>query len=236
MLRKAHEYMKEVGASFVLTGEVLQQRPMSQNKRAIDIIEQESGLAGLILRPLSAKLFSPTIPEQKGWVDREKLLDISGRSRRRQLSLTSELSVSGYSCPAGGCLLTDASFADKVRDLIKSDMFNLWTVSLLRNGRYHRLSDGFKLVVGRKQEENERLLSMARPENVIFEPLDNGPTALGIGTSDSELLSRAGQIFAYYFRQENDPVRYRQRLANQKSGQELSAQGVGEEEVVAVRM
>ena len=104
MLRKTVEFMKEVDASFVFTGEVIGQRPMSQRRDAISLIERESGLAGLILRPLSARLFPPTIPETEGVVDREKLLDLSGRSRKGQYRLAREYDLKEFGCPAGGCL------------------------------------------------------------------------------------------------------------------------------------
>lgn len=236
ILSKAHEYMKETGASFLVTGEVLQQRPMSQNRRAIGVIERESGLAGLILRPLSAKLFDPTIPEKEGWVDRERLLDISGRSRRRQLAMTKELGVSGYSCPAGGCLLTDSIFARKLRDLMESELMDLWSAGVLRHGRYHRISDGFKLIVGRNHQENERLLGLARPECVLLEPVDKGPTALGVGVADQASLEMAGRIYAYYFRKTNGPVDYRQKLPQEKEGRELTAAKAGESEVKKVHI
>ncbi len=236
MLGKAHEYMKESGASFVFTGEVLQQRPMSQTRRAIDIIERESGLAGLILRPLSAKLFIPTIPEKKGWVDRERLLDISGRSRRRQLAMAEEWGVSGYFSPAGGCLLTDQIFACKLRDLMESKLMDSWSAGVLKHGRYHRLSDGFKLIVGRNHQENERLLGLARPECVLLEPVDKGPTALGVGVADDDLLAMAGRIYAYYFRKTDGPVDYRQKLPREKEGRRVTAVKAGESEVKKVRI
>jgi len=116
---KARDFMKEIGASFVITGEVLGERPMSQRRQAIEMIERKSGLEGLIVRPLSAKLFEPTMPEQEGIVDREKLLDIQGRMRTRQISLAKEKGINDYPCPAGGCLLTDRGFSNRLKDLFK---------------------------------------------------------------------------------------------------------------------
>jgi tRNA U34 2-thiouridine synthase MnmA/TrmU len=109
MLRKVRERMAPLGASFVVTGEVLGQRPMSQHRNAIELIEKESGLKGLILRPLSAHLFPPSLPEQEGIVDREKLLSITGRSRKTQIAMAEKLGIKDYPCPAGGCLLTTPS-------------------------------------------------------------------------------------------------------------------------------
>jgi tRNA-specific 2-thiouridylase len=116
-LRKAREYMEQIGASFLVTGEVVGQRPMSQRSDAFRIIEKRSGCQGLVLRPLSAKHFEPTIAEREGWVDRESLLAISGRSRKEQIRLAQAWGVGDYPCPAGGCLLTEKTFSLKVRDL-----------------------------------------------------------------------------------------------------------------------
>ncbi|HEY5996196.1 MAG TPA: hypothetical protein VIU29_04205, partial [Candidatus Deferrimicrobiaceae bacterium] len=116
-LRKAKEYMQSIGATFLVTGEVLGQRPMSQRQDSILFIEKHAGCADIILRPLSAHHFEPTLPEREGWVDREKLLAITGRSRKEQIALADEMGMVDYPCPAGGCLLTDKTFAIKVRDL-----------------------------------------------------------------------------------------------------------------------
>lgn len=111
MFKKARDYMTQNGASFIVTGEVVGERPMSQRKEAMGIIERESGLQGLIVRPLSAKVLPVSMPEKKGWVNREKLLAITGRSRKPQMRLASEYGIVDYPCPAGGCLLTDPGFA-----------------------------------------------------------------------------------------------------------------------------
>ncbi|MBW2000225.1 MAG: hypothetical protein JRJ29_19985, partial [Deltaproteobacteria bacterium] len=115
-LKKAAAYMKEIGASFIFTGEVLGQRPMSQYRAALHIIDRESGLEGYVLRPLSASHLEPTVPEQKGWVDRKRLLGIKGRSRKIQMTLAAEKGIKDYPCPGGGCLLTDRNFAHRMRD------------------------------------------------------------------------------------------------------------------------
>ncbi|UCE96119.1 MAG: hypothetical protein JSV51_00455, partial [Candidatus Bathyarchaeota archaeon] len=111
MFKRAKEFAKEVGASFIITGEVLNERPMSQRRKALDLIEEEAGLKGQVLRPLSAKLLPATEGERKGWFDRRKLLDIRGRSRKRQIELANEFTLKDYPCPAGGCLLTYKEFA-----------------------------------------------------------------------------------------------------------------------------
>ena len=115
--RKAKDFMEEIGASFVVTGEVLGERPMSQRRNAMEVIEKESGLSGYIVRPLCAKLFEPTVPEREGIVDRNRLLDIQGRRRDRQISIAKDLGISDYPCPAGGCLLTRKEFSERGRGL-----------------------------------------------------------------------------------------------------------------------
>ncbi|UCD59310.1 MAG: hypothetical protein JSV16_13490 [Candidatus Hydrogenedentota bacterium] len=158
MLRKAKEYMLKTGADFVVTGEVLGQRPMSQHMRAIRLIERESGLEGLIVRPLCAKLLPPSIPEKKGIIDGEKLLDISGRSRKPQMQLAAEKGITDYACPAGGCLLTDKSFGRRLKDLLEHDPdAGVAEMQLLKYGRHFRLPDGSKIIVGRDKSENDKL-------------------------------------------------------------------------------
>ena len=116
MFRQARTYLRKTGASFVITGEVLGERPMSQRREAMKLIEAEAGLEGLVVRPLSAALLEPTIPEQKGWIDRSRLLKIRGRSRKPQIELARTYGLTDYPCPAGGCLLTDAGFAGRMMD------------------------------------------------------------------------------------------------------------------------
>lgn len=159
MFRVAKGIMKELGASFVVTGEVLGQRPMSQRS---DALQQVNALADdkedkLILRPLCAKLMSPTTPELEGWVDREKLLDISGRSRERQLALVDAFGWEEYESPGGGCLLTEAHYSERIREFIEHDSFTVPDIEVLKFGRHFRLPNGAKLVVGRNQEDNEGL-------------------------------------------------------------------------------
>jgi tRNA-specific 2-thiouridylase len=197
-IRKAYQLMKELGASFIVTGEVLGQRPMSQNKRAMELIEKESGASGFLVRPLSAKLLTPTIPEEKGWINREKLLDIEGRSRKRQLELAKKYKISGYSSPAGGCLLTDPGFSLKVKDLMDAKMLNVHSIDLIKNGRYFRINDSFKLVVGRNHEENMKLVQMAEKGDIIIEPKSKGPLAIGLGKYNGEDIDTASRIVAYY--------------------------------------
>ena len=197
--RKSKELMDEVGASFIITGEVLGQRPMSQFRRQMDLIERESGLEGLVVRPLSAKLLPPTIPEKMGWISRERMQDIAGRSRKPQMALAKNFGINDYPCAAGGCLLTDPEFANRIRDLIKHDELDMQNIGLLKSGRYFRLSQSAKLVVGRNENENIMLTSLAKEGDYVFGPATiNGPIAVGKGTFTPDLLEVACRIVARY--------------------------------------
>ena len=204
LLKKAKEYMLETGADFVFTGEVLGQRPMSQRRDTLRVIEKESGLEGLLLRPLSAKHFKPTIPEIEGWVDRDRLLSIQGRSRKEQFELAAELDVKNYPCPAGGCLLTEPSFVGKVRDVFDhSDELNLRDFRLLKLGRHFRIGDRTKVIIGRNESENELLERAVQPGEATLR-WSGGPSPLAavMGESSDELVARAGQVLLRYTKAE----------------------------------
>lgn len=157
MFAVAKRIMEAEGASFLISGEVMGQRPMSQNKDALQTVLNESNCDGLLLRPMSALKLAPTIAEEKGWVDREKLEGITGRNRDRQLELAREIGLDDFESPGGGCLLTDENFGKKMFDFIKHDKFEVKDIPIMKFGRHLRLSDGAKLVVGRNKEENQYL-------------------------------------------------------------------------------
>jgi len=153
----------------------------------------------LVLRPLSAKLLPVTIPEKEGWVSREKLLDFCGRSRRPQMDLAETFNIKDYPCSAGGCLLTDPEFSGRVKDLIRHGELNLNNVELLKIGRHFRFNPQAKLVVGRNERENERMLGLAKDDDYLFMPADiAGPTALGRGIFSDELIKLSAEITARY--------------------------------------
>ena len=200
MFSGARKRMEQIGAQFVFTGEVLGQRPMSQHRQAMSLIDRESGLEDRLLRPLSAKLLPPTIPEREGIVERDKLLAIQGRSRREQMSLAVQHGIADYPCPAGGCRLTDPGFARRMRDLVehKSD-FGLNDVHLLRVGRHFRVSPGVKAVVGRNDEENRSLLALTRQGDLLFEVTGCGsPVTLLRGEAGRDSIRLAAAITARY--------------------------------------
>jgi tRNA U34 2-thiouridine synthase MnmA/TrmU len=180
MLKTAGQYMESLGASFLATGEVLGQRPMSQNKSALQAVEKLSGMRGLIVRPLSGRLLLPTIPEQEGWLDREKLLDISGRSRKRQMELAEHYKITDYPSPAGGCLLTDQNFARRLFDLLsKNPAPRTDEIELLKLGRHFQIEPETLLVIGRNHSENEQLNKLSRPGDLLLKVADHpGPLAL----------------------------------------------------------
>jgi len=201
MFKKAGEYMTRIGASFILSGEVLGERPMSQNRNSLNIIERESGFEGRILRPLSALLLAETIPEKEGLVERNKLLDISGRSRKRQIELAAKMGIEDYPSPAGGCKLTEPAFSKRLRDLFTQGVFSLEEIELLKLGRHFRLSRDIKLVVGRNKEENKQLLNFFQNEDYLFEAKNlKGPVSLLKKGSkvNNELIDKSCRITARY--------------------------------------
>lgn len=200
MFKKAKEYMVERGALFIITGEVLGQRPMSQHRQAMKIIERDSGLTGLVLRPLSAKLLKPTLPEENGWVNREHLLNISGRSRKPQMALAKDLQINDYPCPAGGCLLTDKLFAKRMKDLLKFNKEpSLNEIELLKIGRHFRLSDDLKVIVGRDCDENKKLTMLLKDGDIkIVVGNDKGPLVICRGAINQSYLLKAAAICARY--------------------------------------
>jgi tRNA U34 2-thiouridine synthase MnmA/TrmU len=205
ILKKAKEYMEKIGASFVITGEVLGQRPMSQHRKALFNVERESGLEGLILRPLSAKLFPETIPEKKGWVKRNDLLSISGRSRKIQLELANKYKIKNYLWAGGGCLLTDAGFSRRLQDIIKKGQFNLDNIELLKVGRHFRFNPSFKFIVGRNEKENQKLEYLKKEDDYLFKPIDqSGPTGLGRGKINQSIKELCTKIITRYSSADQD--------------------------------
>jgi len=202
MFQLGRPYLEEFGASFLFSGEVVGQRPMSQTRERILLIDRQSGLEGLILRPLSAQLLPETEPERRGWVDRSRLLGIYGRSRQTQLELAQTLGLKSYQSPGGGCLLTDALFSRKLRDAFEhtpEEHTRIDDVELLRLGRHFRFEADLKIVLGRNQEENRRLQRFESAARWLVEPDGfNGPTALVCGAPGERNLGRAAALIRRY--------------------------------------
>jgi tRNA-specific 2-thiouridylase len=169
MLRRAGELLPRLPARFLFTGEVLNQRPMSQNARSLAQVERLSGMAGLVLRPLSARVLPETPMEKEGAVDRTRLLDLSGRGRKRQIELAARWSIRDYPAPAGGCLLTDPGFSARLRDLFAREPgAGIREIELLKHGRHFRLPGGSRAVVGRDQADNQALETLSSPADLLF--------------------------------------------------------------------
>jgi tRNA U34 2-thiouridine synthase MnmA/TrmU len=199
ILKKAKQLMKEIGTSFIFTGEVLGQRPMSQRKDQMRLIEKEAGLEGLVLRPLSAKLLEPTIPEKEGWVNREKLLNFRGRQRKAQIKLAEEFKLEEYPCPAGGCKLTDPHFVRRLKEAFEHEEDSLHDINLLKYGRHFRLPSGKKVIVGRNEEENKVISNLSQANDLLLEVIGFGsPITLLRSSKDEKDLEFAASICARY--------------------------------------
>ena len=202
MFSKTREYMKKIGAKFIVSGEVLGQRPMSQMRKALELIERESGCEKLILRPLSAKHLWPTIAEEEGWVDRKKLYDFQGRNRKPQMELAKEIGLLDYPQPAGGCcFLTDPNYAKRMKDLFAyQDKKTLTTdqVLLLKVGRHFRISENAKLIVGRNEVENLYLEKNTNGSIKLNCPEIPGPVSILEGNPSDMEIETAARITARY--------------------------------------
>lgn len=200
MLKKAKELAEKIRADFIITGEVLDERPFSQRKDTMFLIEREAGLERKILRPLSAKLLLESEPERKGLVDRDKLSAIRGRRRFPQMELARKLGIRDYPCPSGGCLLTDPRFAQRLREHLQYEkILKLEDIALLRIGRHFRI-DTVKIIVGRNMEENNRLLTIAKSRKIPYlEVVDHkGPITLYMGKENPNLIEKAAAIDVRY--------------------------------------
>ncbi|HIS08600.1 MAG TPA: MnmA/TRMU family protein [Candidatus Scatomorpha intestinipullorum] len=183
MFSHAFSLLESEGASFVISGEVLGQRPKSQRAEALLQVEKLCNAQGLVVRPMSAKLLPITIPEQKGWIDRERLLDIHGRGRERQLKMVEEYGIKNYAKPGGGCLLTDTSIANKIKDLQSHREIVFEDMEMVKYGRYFILPNGGRCVIARNEDENQKL-SFKHPKMSKIELLNClGP--LGLVEKDS---------------------------------------------------
>lgn len=200
MFRHAGEIMEAEGFDFIFSGEVMGQRPMSQNRSAMQAVAKHSGYAQKILRPLSAQVLPITAMEEAGLVDRTRLLDIQGRTRRRQKEYAAAWGIKDYPASGGGCLLTEERFSDKLRDLFAHHPdADVRAVELLKIGRQFRLSPGAKLLVGRNEADNEQLGALAGPDDYLLKVPDvAGPCGLLVGTPDAADRDLACGIVASY--------------------------------------
>ncbi len=200
MLKTTGGIMKEEGADFIFTGEVLGQRPMSQTKNSLHLVAKNSGYQEYILRPLSALLLPETKPEIEGKVDRRRLLSLSGKGRKQQIELAKHYGIADYATPAGGCLLTDPMFTKRLRDLFAYNRDILpRDIELLKYGRHYRINDLFKVIVGRNIFENEALQKLSGGQDLVIHMVQfPGPTTLVPYGGDETILLHAASLCASY--------------------------------------
>jgi tRNA U34 2-thiouridine synthase MnmA/TrmU len=199
MFKKAKAMMEKMSADFIFTGEVLGERPMSQTTNSLNLIEKEAGLTGKLLRPLSGKLLEPTVPEKEGIFDRIQLLDIRGRSRKPQMSLAKKFGITNYPNPAGGCLLTDIHYTERLKDAFSYEEDSLNDIELLKHGRHFRLPSKAKVVVGRNEQENRALEELVTKNDLIFTPTKvMGPLVILRNYRDNQDIEIAAGICARY--------------------------------------
>lgn len=199
MLKKAKEMMPELGASFLITGEVLGQRPMSQRKDALMIIERDAQVKGWLVRPLSGKILPQTEAEKNGWIKRELMAGIAGRGRNPQIRLAKDLGIEKYAQPAGGCMLTEEGFCRKLEVLAKKDWMSLNEISLLKIARLFIFDDKSRFYCGRDRSSNESIAGFAQPGDVLLISEDiPGPVGLLRGDISQNNKFLAGRIISRY--------------------------------------
>jgi tRNA U34 2-thiouridine synthase MnmA/TrmU len=201
MFAEAGGIMRQKGFDFLFSGEVAGQRPMSQTKNAMRYVEKKSGFAGYILRPLSAKKLPETIPEKKGWIQKEQMLNFYGRSRKPQIQLARAFNITDYPAPAGGCLLTDKGFSDRLKDLfIGREEYEEREFYLLKYGRHIRIDEKTKIIIGRNQKDNENILSLySKEKDIIIKIKDiSGPVGLIANAKSQEDIKTAAAVCACY--------------------------------------
>ena len=175
MFHTAGELMEQYNIDFLISGEVMGQRPMSQRKDAMNSVGKLSNKKELLIRPLSQKLMADTIPITEGWVDKNEMLDIQGRGRYRQKELAEKLGITEFENPGGGCLLTDIGFSKKLKDIYQTEMFNMKYIKTLRVGRHFRISSEVKFIVGKNNNDNERIALLIEDEIVMLASDYPGP-------------------------------------------------------------
>ena len=223
MVKKAHEWIKENDFDFIITGEVIGQRPMSQRRDTMPVIARESGAGDLLVRPLCGQHLPATLPEREGWLDRQALLDFSGRTRKPQFALAEEFGFEDYATPAGGCcFLTDKSYSQKLVDLWQhrgNREYELDDIMLLKVGRHIRPNDKFKLIVSREEGENKFMDGYKKQFTHLYISSHPGPLALIEGQIDTDEVKLAGEIVARYSQgRDAEEVEVTAKLLNQEDG------------------
>lgn len=235
ILKKAKKYAEEIGAKFIFTGEVIGQRPMSQTRHTMDIIEREAGLKGKLVRPLCAKHMPETEAEKKGWIDRKKLLDFHGRVRVPQLELAKKYKVDGFLCGGSGCRLTNEGYCKKIKDLFDNKKnINMNDVRILNFGRHFRKGKN-KILVGKDDLDNKNLLKLKKKEDYVFMAKDDaGPTTILQGPKTKEAIKIAASLTARYSDSEKKSVKI--IYGKGKINKEISVNKAKEEEIRDIRV
>jgi len=200
MFHTAGELMDKYQVDFLISGEVLGQRPMSQRRDAMNSVGKLSGKKDLLIRPLSQKLLSDTLPIREGWVKQEEMLDIQGRGRYRQIELAEKLGISDFEMPGGGCLLTDVGYGQRLADLYQHKMLELKYIDLLQAGRHFRISPTLKLIVGKDENDNAKLANLISDETILLLKDYAGPLAIIQSTapaSPAEMQTCANILLRY---------------------------------------
>lgn len=207
MIKKARIYMDEIKAQFIFTGEVLGQRPMSQLKHSLQCISKQTQLKHKLLRPLSAQLLPPTEAEEKGWIDRNKLLQLNGRGRKPQIQMAKDYGILDFVQPAGGCLLTDKNFSNRMLDAFTYGFRDFDETIALQWGRHFRINDHFKAILGRDLKENDALIEYAHEDDYIMQPQDNqGPTCIIKGYNPTkELIELCAGLMLHLSKKRGQP-------------------------------
>jgi len=238
MFRKAKELLNKFDAKFIVTGEVLGQRPMSQQRHQLMLIEKETGLKDFILRPLSQKLLPETVPEKEGWVKREHLYGISGRSRREQMKLAEELGIKEYPQPAGGCcFLTEETYGRRFFDYFKhnpKEKFTRKEALLLAFGRHFRISENTKAIVGRNERENIVLQELSNGKIICYPEDKKGPVMLLDRCSAENDLKRACRILARYCKKGKEKVLI--NVVSNEGERKVFAEPLEDEEIEKMRI
>lgn len=221
MFDKAKLFMEQIDADFLVSGEVVGQRPMSQKRSDLHVISRQSGLDDLLLRPLSAKLMPPTLPEREGWVDRRQLYGFAGRGRKELIDLARELDLKQIPTPSTGCALTEPQFSKKVFDLVKMPETSRWDFELLRYGRHFRYDAATKVIVGRDEQDNDRLAFLASlPEATELAELTPqgfpGPVTLVVGRTTPDAIEFGAALMARYSRVPPQSMTIRLRHAGEE--------------------
>jgi len=228
MFKIAGGFLQNKEFDFVFSGEVLGQRPMSQTRQSLKYVEKNSGIEGYILRPLSALNLPSTIPEEKGIVDRNKLLDFQGKSRKQQIELASRFSVTGYPAPAGGCLLTDKGYSRRLKDLFEhQESYTENELHLLKFGRHLRIDNQTKIIVGRNKKDNENILKHMDPEKDLLIKMKHipGPVCIVPATYSQESIILAASICSGYTKTIDGELAYA-TIENSKSTYTISVKTV----------